>query len=364
MRIIRNLLKPLSFLPAIFIMYLIIGFSSQDGVTSSELSYKVSYKIVEIGGEILDADLQPWEIESYANRFHGPIRKIAHMTEYFALAVSMSFPLYVYGLRGIWLMLVAGILCVGFACCDEYYQSKIAGRMPSKKDVAIDSFGIFWGIVLVRIVGWTGRKTIFRPFCKKKKAKRTEDYAPDMIQVPYSQTQYPPQPGYAPNHAQPVSAYPPNHLVYTTSEKRGRKKRKKNSSAEQPYMNSPYSNMPYSNMPYSNVPPQNRPYNGTPYPNRQNIHPNHAYANRPYNGTPGPYAPYQQYQQQRAFTPAPAPVKPEPEEVSYSDSLSEDMSLKKLMHDIKDQKKAAYSEIKHAWKPSVDGTNIPDNEDL
>lgn len=283
MRIIRNLLKPLSFLPAIFIMYMIFTFSAQDAVTSAELSYKVSYKIVEVSGEILDAELQPWEIESYAQRFHGPIRKIAHMTEYFALAVAMSFPLYVYGLRGIWLMIVAGFLCVGFACADEYHQSQVAGRMPSKKDVAIDSFGIFWGIILVRIVGWTGRKTIFRPFCKKKKTKKHMDHVSDM-QPQCPPAQYPPYNGYQPVRSPGTSVYPP-----------------------------------------------------------------------------GPYAPYQQYQQQKAYTPASAPIRQPVKETSYSDSLSEDMSLKKLVHDIKDQKKAAYRDIRQAWKPNVDGTDIPED---
>lgn len=311
MNIIRNLLKPLSFLPAIFIMYLIFSFSAQDGITSAELSYKVSYKIIEIGGEILDADLQPWEIESYAHRFHGPVRKIAHMTEYFALAVAMSFPLYVYGLRGIWLMLVAGILCVGFACADEYHQSMVNGRSPSKKDVAIDSFGIFWGIVLVRIVGWTGRKTIFRPFCKKK--KKNDCVYPDM---PYTEVPFP----------------------------------------NAKYTNVPYQNTPYSRTQYTNTVPSNMSY---PH---QNIHPNKGSANRPYNGAPGPYAPYQQYQQQKAFTPAPAPIRQPVSETSYSDSLSEDMSLKKLMHDIKDQKKAAYADMKQARKPSVDGTEVPGDD--
>ena len=42
------------------------------------------------------------------------------------------------------------------------------------KDVCIDSFGVFWGIILVRIIGWTGRKTIFRPRKKKKKAAAYE----------------------------------------------------------------------------------------------------------------------------------------------------------------------------------------------
>lgn len=74
-------------------------------------------------------------------------------------------------------MLVAGFICVAFACGDEYHQSFVSGRSPSKRDVAIDSFGIFWGIILARIVGWTGRKTIFRPFSDEALQKRDEKKA-------------------------------------------------------------------------------------------------------------------------------------------------------------------------------------------
>ena len=164
MRILRALLKPLSFLPALCLMYMIFSFSAQDGATSSQLSYKVSYTIVETGGKILGENWEPWQIDSIATRFHGAVRKLAHMTEYFALAVSVAFPLYVYGLRGIWLMLVAGFICVAFSCGDEYHQSFVAGRSPSKRDVMIDSIGIFFGVILTRIIGWTGRKTILLPF--------------------------------------------------------------------------------------------------------------------------------------------------------------------------------------------------------
>ncbi len=169
-----KLLKPLSFIPAILMMYVIFCFSAQDAAASSNLSYKVSYTVVEAGNVILDADLQPAEISSLATRFNGVIRKIAHMTEYFALAVAVSFPLYVYGLHGLPLMFVAGLFCVVFACGDEYHQSFVDGRSPAVRDVLIDSFGVFWGIVLVRIIGWTGRKTIFRPFSKKKKRAKEE----------------------------------------------------------------------------------------------------------------------------------------------------------------------------------------------
>ena len=48
-KMLRYLLKPLSFVPALCVMYLIYSFSAQAGAESGELSMKVSGKIVEIG---------------------------------------------------------------------------------------------------------------------------------------------------------------------------------------------------------------------------------------------------------------------------------------------------------------------------
>lgn len=162
-------------------MYMIYNFSAQPGEVSAQLSYQVSYELVETADYVFETGLDDWQIEQWAYRMHGVTRKLAHMVEYFALAIAMSFPLYVYGVHGIWLMLLAGMLCVGFACGDEYHQSFVEGRGPSIRDVAIDSFGIFWGIILVRIIGWTGRKTIFRP---RKKRQRKEDLPPSAYQRP------------------------------------------------------------------------------------------------------------------------------------------------------------------------------------
>ena len=173
---IRTLLKPLSFIPAILLMMMIYHFSAQPADVSSQLSYKVSYKIVETADYVFETNLDYWQMDSWAQRIHGVTRKLAHMTEYFALAIAVSFPLYVYGVHGILLMLLAGMICVGFAAGDEYHQSFISGRSPSVRDVGIDSFGVFWGIILVRIIGWTGRKTIFRPRKKKDKTKKVKKY--------------------------------------------------------------------------------------------------------------------------------------------------------------------------------------------
>ena len=167
---LRAFLKPFSFLPALFMMYMIFSFSSQDGATSGNLSYKVSEIIVESANEAFELQWSGSEIRHYIERIHHPVRKLAHMTEYFLLAVSVSFPLYVYGVRGLWLPLLAGGICVGFAALDEYRQSFVAGRGPSKKDVGIDSIGILAGVLMVQFFCFIGRLTIFRPLARKRRS--------------------------------------------------------------------------------------------------------------------------------------------------------------------------------------------------
>ena len=77
-------------------MYLIFSFSAQTGEVSGELSYKISYNIVEIKSEILHEGKSYDELNYEANSIQFYVRKAAHMTEYFLLAVAVSFPLYVY----------------------------------------------------------------------------------------------------------------------------------------------------------------------------------------------------------------------------------------------------------------------------
>lgn len=150
-KFIIYLLKPFSFLPAIAVMYLIFNFSSQTGIDSGNLSHEISYKIVSAADIILDKNLSEYDKQAYTDRIELPVRKLAHMTEYFVLAICISFPLYVYGVRGLLLILFAGLFCVGFACTDEFHQSFVAGRGPSKRDVMIDSAGALFGIILVQI---------------------------------------------------------------------------------------------------------------------------------------------------------------------------------------------------------------------
>ena len=168
-KILIHLLKPLSFLPAILMMYLIYSFSAQTGEVSGALSYEVSYQIVGTKNEVLNENKTYDELAYSASSIEFYVRKAAHMTEYCLLAIAISFPLYVYGVRGVWLILLAGAICVGFASFDEYHQSFVSDRGPSVRDVGIDSIGVTVGILLVQAFCWS---TLHNPSGKRRRRKR------------------------------------------------------------------------------------------------------------------------------------------------------------------------------------------------
>lgn len=160
---LRFILKTLSFLPALIIMYCIYSFSAQNGTESSNLSNNVSFQIVYAVDKAFDLDLSNQQMIQGMRKINHYVRKMAHFTEYFLLAISVSFPLYVYGIRGFWLIFTAGFVCVGFASLDEFHQLYVSGRSGSRKDVMIDSLGSLTGIIFTHILCYIGRKTIFEP---------------------------------------------------------------------------------------------------------------------------------------------------------------------------------------------------------
>jgi VanZ family protein len=83
------------------------------------------------------------------------IRKLAHITEYFFLALS-----YYYGIaktikinsgnfQKISLLVVS--MAVIYSISDEYHQTFIRGRVGTYEDVLIDSIGIMCGYLLINL---------------------------------------------------------------------------------------------------------------------------------------------------------------------------------------------------------------------
>ena len=140
MNILKKL-KPLSFLPLILMLMIIFSFSAQDGNDSGELSYEISYKIIEVKNNIFHENKTEAEIAKGACDIHFYVRKAGHMTEYFMLCLTIIFPFYLYGMRGWKLFVMAVIMSACFAAGDEYHQSFVDGRGPSIIDVGIDTSG-------------------------------------------------------------------------------------------------------------------------------------------------------------------------------------------------------------------------------
>ncbi|MFR9236738.1 MAG: VanZ family protein [Eisenbergiella massiliensis] len=91
-KLLRYVLKPLSFLPALMMMFVIFNFSAQDGTASSSVSSTVSVRFVQVCDRALDRGWSDAQIAHYAERIEHYVRKLAHVTEYFLLAVAVSFP--------------------------------------------------------------------------------------------------------------------------------------------------------------------------------------------------------------------------------------------------------------------------------
>ena len=166
--LLRFLLKPLAFVPALLMIFIIFNFSQQPGDVSAGLSLKISRKVVTTVDYVFEQNWSDAQINQYVDKIHFYVRKAGHITEYFILAITITLPLYVvFGLRHAILFIVSGIICVLLACGDEYHQTFISGRTGTPKDVLIDSIGIFSGILVSEVFCFVGRKTIFAPLEKK-----------------------------------------------------------------------------------------------------------------------------------------------------------------------------------------------------
>lgn len=153
-RILINILKPLSFVPAILMMCLIFSFSSQTGSESSNLSEKATYFLIDAADRLMDKGWSASQKDELVDQYEFYVRKAAHMTEYCILAITVSLPFAVYGVNGIVTLLLVGLICVAFAFGDEYHQSFVANRGPSVRDVCIDSCGALFGILLTHLLRW------------------------------------------------------------------------------------------------------------------------------------------------------------------------------------------------------------------
>ena len=76
-KLILFILKLFSFVPALLMLYFIFSFSAQEGTQSSQLSYRVSHKVVTVVDQVFDFNLTEKQMEHSIDKIHYYIRKTA-----------------------------------------------------------------------------------------------------------------------------------------------------------------------------------------------------------------------------------------------------------------------------------------------
>lgn len=148
-----NYIRHLTWVPAIWMMVIIFGFSGENATASSGLSTKVSTKIVEIGETLSGAQLSPDAKMNVIEKIHVMVRKTAHFTEYAILAMLLLLPGYLsWQKRGNRLYVQTEVICVLYAVTDEIHQLFISGRSCRVTDMLIDSAGAATGIIGILIL--------------------------------------------------------------------------------------------------------------------------------------------------------------------------------------------------------------------
>jgi len=153
----------LSFLPTLFLLFVIFGFSAQTGEVSGSLSFQISLFLVQLFSPFLPAASTNEILMARAEAIHFFVRKAAHMTEYFLLTLSLHLPMLtifkekISFKKRLFFGLFAAIL---FASADEFHQTFVAGRSGNITDVAIDSIGILLATIVLALVSFIQKKRV------------------------------------------------------------------------------------------------------------------------------------------------------------------------------------------------------------
>lgn len=148
----------------------IFKFSAMNSETSNNKSKGITERLIS---RVLDATNEAGLTDSHPNDeklakaaslINAPLRKVAHATVYFVLAIILLIlGRVIFGSKKYLLTCAITILlCFIFAMTDEYHQTFVDGRTGQFMDVLIDTAGACAGTLLFSsyyLVWWIGDHT-------------------------------------------------------------------------------------------------------------------------------------------------------------------------------------------------------------
>lgn len=162
----KSVLKYMAWLPAVFMMITIWGFSSNQGEVSTSQSRGVIDVLLETVENISGSQWDAKTRQELGEMLQMPIRKMAHMTEYAVFTITVAAPLCLFVKRKKRIGWITIVGCLAYASMDELHQLFVPGRSGRITDVFIDGIGIGVGFLIFYILKWkiTVNKFSISPF--------------------------------------------------------------------------------------------------------------------------------------------------------------------------------------------------------
>ena len=150
----KKILLTITIIAWILIIYFL---SSNNYFTTNNLSYATADTIITITNKLNITNISPDEREFAIIKMNYPLRKIAHVIEYFILSV-LIYNILKYIRKGKNNYLLTFIICFIFALADEYHQTLISGRTGQFSDCLIDMIGCIICLSIAKLIKMTRKK--------------------------------------------------------------------------------------------------------------------------------------------------------------------------------------------------------------
>jgi len=142
-----NVLRAVLIFLLILQMWIIFGFSNQDGETSGSISRQVTETITKNIDSIQNLPKDVKEIK--LKKIEHIIRKLAHFSIYTVIGFLLMSLMRTYKIKQNNRIAISAIIGLLYAISDEIHQAFIPGRGPFVGDVLIDFSGVITGICIV-----------------------------------------------------------------------------------------------------------------------------------------------------------------------------------------------------------------------
>ena len=157
-----NVLRAILIVLLITQMWVIFGFSGQNGEESGSISRKITEEVTKNISSI--QNLEKEEKEKVLRKIENIIRKLAHFSLYTIIGILLMSLMSTYKIKQKSRILISGSIGLLYAISDEIHQSFIPGRGPQITDVGIDFSGVVVGMCIVLVViSFYTKKTDIKP---------------------------------------------------------------------------------------------------------------------------------------------------------------------------------------------------------